>query len=83
MKRVLTPYLLGVVALLLLVNLAQNALPVRGQSQPQFKVVPFDPQNVIDQSQRLSDLCISESRAGWTFVSMGTVANNTYLVFRR
>lgn len=43
----------------------------------------FDPKNFVDQSERIAEICNSESRSGWQFVSMGTVVTTSYLVFRR
>jgi len=83
MNRTAT-YLLILAAVLLTLNLVRpiTAL-VHAQAPAQYKVLMFDPRNVVDQSQRIADICNSEGRAGWQFVSMGTVVTTTYLVFRR
>lgn len=84
MKDRVARWLLGMVAVLLVLHLARiEERPVEAQAGGQYKVVMFDPKNFVDQSERIAEVCNSESRAGWQFVSMGTVISTTYLVFRR
>ena len=84
MKHTLERGLLTVTAVLLAFSLFRfTAPPVAAQAGAQYKVVMFDPKNYVDQSERLAEACNAETRAGWSFVSMGTVVSTTYLVFRR
>jgi hypothetical protein len=84
MKDKIARWMLGVVAVLLAVNLTRTAeQEIEAQSSAQYKVVMFDPKNFVDQSERIADVCNSEARAGWQFVSMGSVVSTSYLVFRR
>ena len=84
MRDRMTRALLTIVAVLLSLNLAWwHQSSVAAQSGSQYKAVMFDQKNFVDQSERIADICNSESRSGWQFVSMGTVVSTTYLVFRR
>jgi hypothetical protein len=84
MKPTIERCLLTLTAFLLALNVARfTATPVAAQGGGQYKVVMFDPKNYVDQSERLAEACNAEARAGWSFVSMGTVVSTTYLVFRR
>jgi hypothetical protein len=84
MKQLVERCLLLLGGVVVALAFARSTTPrVEAQVGGQYKAVMFDPKNYVDQSERIAEVCNSEARGGWQFVSLGTVVTTTYLVFRR